>query len=352
MENIDHNLWEFDFWNKPTELDKQLPIQNFPNRYREINRDYDLINQSHQWEPRYFLKILNETINLLSLPDGYKGTGRPSVPVSEKLKVCCIKQFNLKGGRRTVHHIESARAMGYLFIPNISENYFNMINNYTKDSSLTQYLQKLIILLAEPLAKKSYYFAVDGTGFKIGYGKKNYCSIRTDKDSKREYIGLHAIADVESHIIPYAIVSKGHVHDNNFFKPLIKKTNETFTIKEVYAVPAYLSKNNVEFCKALNIASYLKPKSNTVIKGLKNSAWRSSIERYYQDEKRKQYRRYSLRSNIESAFHMIKSVNTDILRHKTFEGRVNELLARIVCHNIRCLVTAYFKGDIDLPFLK
>ena len=338
------------FWEKPKETQLTLPEVQIPQRLREIHRNYKAINQAHQWEKRFFLKILSHAIDTINIPDGYKGNGRPSIPLSEKLKICCIKQYNLKGARRSVYDVEFAKNSGYLFLPIISDNYFNRINEYLRDKELTPYLQALIKVLSEPLTQNEHFFAIDGTGFKIGYGKTQYRKIRTDKKAKREYIGLHIIAGVKSKIIPYAIVSKGYEHDNNFFKPLVREANKIFNIQELYADGAYLSEENFKLCHSLNIKSYIRPREDAILEKFGNPIWSNSIDRYMKDLEKGDERRYTLRNNVECTFHMIKSVFSDVLRHKIFDARVNELLARIVCHNIRCLVQAYFKNEIKFPF--
>ena len=46
---------------------------------------------------------------------------------------------------------------------------------------------------------------------------------------------------------------------------------------------------------------------------------------------------YHKRSNIETVFHMIKTKFRDNLRSKSKTAQVNELLCKILCHNI-CVV--------------
>ncbi len=55
---------------------------------------------------------------------------------------------------------------------------------------------------------------------------------------------------------------------------------------------------------------------------------------YKHDEFKEHYHK---RSNAETVFHMIKTKFRDNLRSKTKTAQINELLLKILCHNI-CVV--------------
>lgn len=59
---------------------------------------------------------------------------------------------------------------------------------------------------------------------------------------------------------------------------------------------------------------------------------------------------YHQRSNVETTFHMIKSKFGTRVRAKTPTAQVNEVLAKVLCHNLCCLVSAMFELGIDAKF--
>ncbi len=69
-----------------------------------------------------------------------------------------------------------------------------------------------------------------------------------------------------------------------------------------------------------------------------------------------QYRRedflshYHKRSNVESVFSMIKAKFRDHVRSKTDVAMVNEVLCKIICHNICCLIQESYELGIDTAF--
>ena len=60
--------------------------------------------------------------------------------------------------------------------------------------------------------------------------------------------------------------------------------------------------------------------------------------------------RYHQRSNVESTFSMMKAKFGDGVRSKTDVAMKNEVLAKIVCHNICCLISAIHELGLDPVF--
>jgi transposase len=61
---------------------------------------------------------------------------------------------------------------------------------------------------------------------------------------------------------------------------------------------------------------------------------------------------YHKRSNVESTFSMIKAKFGDAVRSKTDTAMVNEVLCKIVCHNICCLIQETHELGIDPQFCR
>ena len=61
---------------------------------------------------------------------------------------------------------------------------------------------------------------------------------------------------------------------------------------------------------------------------------------------------YHKRSNIESAYFMTKGKFGDSVRSKSEAGRVNEVLCKVLCHNICVLIQAINELDIEPVFVQ
>ena len=59
---------------------------------------------------------------------------------------------------------------------------------------------------------------------------------------------------------------------------------------------------------------------------------------------------YHKRSNVESTFHMIKAKFGDKVRSKTRTAQVNEVLCKVLCHNLCCVVQSMYELGIDVEF--
>jgi hypothetical protein len=56
---------------------------------------------------------------------------------------------------------------------------------------------------------------------------------------------------------------------------------------------------------------------------------------------------YHKRSNVESTFSAIKRKFGDAVRSKTDTSMMNEALAKIVCHNLCCVIQEWYELGID-----
>ena len=60
--------------------------------------------------------------------------------------------------------------------------------------------------------------------------------------------------------------------------------------------------------------------------------------------------RYHQRSNVESTFSMIKRKLGDSVRSEGELAMRNEVLAKLVCHNLCCLISAMYEMGVNPVF--
>jgi len=118
-------------------------------------------------------------------------------------------------------------------------------------------------------------------------------------------------------------------------------------VVEVSADKAYLSRKNLALVESVGGTPYIpfKARSNPMLPW-EDSPWARMYHRFaYEREEFMQ--RYHRRSNVESAFSMIKRKFGDSVMSKSRTGQTNEVLCKVLAHNVAVVVGAIHEFDIE-----
>jgi len=130
-------------------------------------------------------------------------------------------------------------------------------------------------------------------------------------------------------------ITEGNRNDSPEMPGLVKATAERFNVAEVSADMAYLSHSNLAAVTEVGARPYIPFKTNPTDGG--SDAWRQLWHCFWY--RRKEFEtHYHLRSNVESTFSMIKRKFGGALRSKKETSQVNELLCKVLAHNLVVLV--------------
>jgi transposase len=132
-----------------------------------------------------------------------------------------------------------------------------------------------------------------------------------------------------------------HGADYAQFATLLNTTARKFEVKEVSADKAYLGTSNLEAAEAIGAFPFIPFKSNSSPRN-KSELWRKhyAFQRYAPEEFALHYHK---RSNVETTFAMIKAKFGGFVRSKTTTAQINEVLCKVLCHNLCCLVHASYE---------
>ena len=143
---------------------------------------------------------------------------------------------------------------------------------------------------------------------------------------------------VKTHIVTAATVTDRDRHDITQFKPLLEQTAQNFDMVEVSADKAYSSRDMIAHIDQMGISPFIPFRNNSKVKAsMKNPAW-DKLFHYYNFKREEFLAHYHKRSNVESAFSSIKRKFGDTIRSRTDVAQINEVLLKLLAHNIVCLV--------------
>lgn len=278
-----------------------------------------------------------------------QGNGRPRLPMSDMAFAAVSKVYAGLSARRFDSDVRENVEKGLTD----ADPHFNSVLRYMRDPEMTPVLKSLVALSALPLASVESDFAVDSTGFTTSRFVRWYDHKWGKEKSKREWVKLHAMTGVRTNVVSSVEVSDYRSHDTNYFRPLVSATAENFTIGDVTADKAYSNKanaNHVEKFGAVPVipfrAPYNPPPQPLTLELA--SAWErmSHLFAYKRDVF---LARYHQRSNVETTFSMIKRKFGDSLRSKSDVGQVNEVLCKVIAHNLCCVIAAVYEMGLDVP---
>ena len=189
-------------------------------------------------------------------------------------------------------------------------------------------------------------FAPDSSGFSSSRFVRWYDEKYGVHRSGHDWVKVHIMTGVRTNIVTAAEVLGRDAADCPQFAPLVQTTATNFTINEVSADKAYLSRENLELTAAAGGTAFIPFKVNSVDG---DGIW-GKMFGYFQYRREEFLKHYHKRSNVESTFSMIKAKFRDHVRSRTDDAMRNEALCKILCHNICCVIMAQCELGIEPVF--
>jgi len=300
--------------------------------------------QMHEQER--FLPLLRDLCN--GIPQPEQTFGRPRLPLADVIFGAVYKVYTNMSGRRFMSNIREAET-NELVTKSAS---FASNARYLENPELTPLLKSLIEQSATPLKSVETDFAVDSSGFATTTYDRWFDHKWGKMRSEAKWIKTHLMCGVKTHVITSVEVTPTETADAPQLPQLVNATARTFNINEVSADKAYSSRNNLHAVQAVNATPYIPFKSyckgsqgNKPFDGLWNRMWH-----FYQFNRDNFLVHYHKRSNVETAFSMIKMKFGTSVRAKTPIAQVNEVLCKILCHNICVLIQSIYELGLEPTF--
>ncbi len=283
-----------------------------------------------------------------------QGRGRPRLPLSDSIFCAVMKVYGGDSGRRTMTDLRDFAAKGYID----RAPHYNSVFNTFEDPAVTNILHAMIEESAKPLAAVETDFAVDSTGFSTSEYRRWYSEKYGREKTSAIFLKAHCSVGTRTNIVTAVEVTDSATHDVHMFRPVFERTARRFKITRISADKAYSSSRINALVVNAGAQSFIPFKKN---------ATGRMPNRFYPERTRNlwaqafhlfMYRRdeflahYHKRSNVETTFSMIKAKFGSRIRSKTPVAQVNEILCKVLCHNLCCLVSAFFELGIEAEFWK
>jgi transposase len=319
----------------PSQSEKARPT------YRQKWTEY---NQAQTSEQPMFREFLYQLCQGIEGPNRPRGRGRPPLAIREAVFCGALKVYSLFSSRRFAPDLQEVKAKGYIS----RAPHFNTVTDYLGVAELTPAIQQLIIASSLPLAGFESVFAPDSSGFSTSKYVSWFNARYGHEQDNHDWIKLHIMCGVTTNVVTSAKVTGRHANDSPVFPHLLKVTAHNFRIDEVVADKAYSSKTNLNLIVKNGGTPYIPFKSSAT--GAGGGIW-EKLYHYYQLNREEFLKHYHKRSNVESTFSMIKRKFGEHIRSKTETAQINEVLLKVLCHNICVVIQSVYEFGIE-PTLK
>jgi len=250
--------------------------------------------------------------------------------------------------RRFMSDLVFAHERGYISrLPS-----FNRIFTYFGMSILRSYLVQLIFCSSLPLRTVEKDFAIDSTGFSTasfgGWVDFRYGKIRSG--DRREWLKAHLMCGVTTNIVTAVEVTEANAGDAPYFEPLLEATTQNFAPRHVSGDKAYMSLANLKYARSKNVMPVIPFRTNAnAVHSTGDPLW-TRLYHFYSYNKEWFLEQYHKRSNSESTNSMIKMKFGERIRSRTRVAQFNELLCKVLCHNICVTIKASYELSIEPTF--
>ena len=316
----------------------------FTEKRVTYKQDWRAYNLAQSVEKHRFQELLFDLTRGVPEPP-MKKTGRPPHTTKDALFTMVLKVYGTLSGRRSACDFKDAH-----------ENYHTdrlipgqKIFQFFENPAYTPILKNLIAHSALPLRVVETNFAIDSSGFGSSKFERWYDQKYGVTRKKCVWVKTHIACGTKTNIVTAVRILDKDAADSPQFVPLVAETREGFRISEVSADKAYASVDNFEQVANMGGQAYIAFKSNHT--GAAGGAFEKAFH-YFQFKADEYMQHYHRRSNVESTFSAIKRKFGHDVRSKCDYAMVNEVLCKILAHNICCLIQEQCELGIEPIFWK
>jgi transposase len=313
-----------------TELDTPQGVKVVEKRLT-YKQAWSAYNKSQNEEVRLFDELLRDLVQEIEEPE-QQGAGRKRLSLREQVFCSVQKVYSQLSSRRAHSLYKNAQERQQIE----KAPHFNAVNKVLNRPELTPILHQLVAVSASPLKAVETDFAVDSTGFQTTRFN-DWCEVMHGLQRDRKWVKAHFCTGVKTNVVSAVEITREDGADSPQFPMLVEKTVKGFEVKEISADKAYSSRENYEVVAEVGGQAFVPFRSNATGKSKGSLLWRKMFH-YFQFNQQEFYQHYHKRSNAESTVNMIKAKFGDTLKSKNHISQINELLCKIIAHNLVVII--------------
>lgn len=307
-----------------------------------VQPSWPAYNAAQCAEKETVLSLLRSLCDGIATP-AHPGRGPKPIAYCDAVFGMVAKVYGGMSARRSTTDIKACAAGGHM---SRAPHYNSILASFDKPE-MTPILVSLIEQSAKPLASIESSFAIDSTGFGTQTYRRWFDHKYGKEMSEAVWLKCHAMVGTTTNVVTSVSVTDSTGADSSQLPALVESTAQRFRMCEVSADKAYLGHANLAAIESVGAVPYVPFKSNSRDGG--SPAWRRmwAMFLYRQEDFLAHYHK---RSNVEATFSAIKRKFGASVRSKRYVAQVNEILCKILLHNLACLVHAMHELGIQPSF--
>ena len=199
-------------------------------RRKTYSQNWTAYNAAQSEEKTRFGVLLADLCRGIQQPI-HEGRGRPALPLADMLFASAYKVYTGFSSRRFTSDLRDAKTEGLV----ASTPHFNSVTNYLSNADMTPILKHLVTVSSLPLKAVETQFAADSSGFTTSRFIRWYNKKYGREIDNREWVKVHLMCGVNTHVVTSVDVSGWESHDTNYFVPLVEQPARNFHMAEVSA---------------------------------------------------------------------------------------------------------------------
>jgi transposase len=307
---------------------------------KTYKQNWPAYNAAQTTEKHWFLALLGDLCRTVPQPERKPTRGQRPVQIADAVFGACFKVYSGLSARRFTCDLEDAAEAGHVG----NAVHFNSVLNALDNEAMTPVLSDLVARSAAPLRDIETEFAVDSSGFSGSKFTRWFDEKYGVPRQEVSWVKAHVCCGTRTNVIAAAEVVHKDTNDSPYLPPLVMAAAKLFNVKEVAADKAYPCHANFNAVDAVGGVLYTPFRSNMT--GRTGGLFEKAFH-YFNLHRDEFLTHYHRRSMVEATFSMVKRKFGDSVRARTDTAMRNEVMAKFVCHNVCCVVSAIYERGLD-----